>query len=197
MQPEPAGEFIIDKLQKYLPKHFTYHSVAHAFDVRNSAECIAQQENVSSYEMQLLLTAALYHDSGFLAGALGHEEESCRIVKEVLPAYGYTANEIDLICGMIMATKLPQTPHTLLESILADADLDYLGRDDFFTIGDKLFKEFTLSGATGDKDEWNKTQLDFMKNHCYFTEASTKLRRSKKEANIELVKAQLKNMDAK
>jgi len=96
-----------------------------------------------------------------------------------------------------MATKLPQTPHTLLESILADADLDYLGRDDFFTIGAKLFEEFTLSGAAGNKDEWNKKQVDFMENHCYFTHASTRLRRNNKEANIELVKAQLKDSDTK
>ena len=197
MQPEPAGEFIIDKLQKYLPKHYTYHSVEHAFDVHNAAKYIGEAEQISAYDMQLLLTAAYYHYCGFLISAVGHEHESCQIAKEVLPAYGYTTNEIDLICGMIMATKLPQTPHTLLESILADADLDYLGRDDFFTIGNKLFEEFTLSGAAGDKNEWNKTQLDFMKNHCYFTRASTKLRRGKKEANIELVKAQLKNMDAK
>ena len=45
------------------------------------------------------------------------------------------------ICGMIMATKIPQSPKNYLEQILCDADLDYLGRDDFYDIGGTLFKE--------------------------------------------------------
>ena len=32
------------------------------------------------------------------------------------------------------ATKIPQTPLTKLEEIICDADLDYLGREDFFEI---------------------------------------------------------------
>jgi len=191
MQFEQAGKFIINRLRNELPGHFTYHNIAHALDVRNAAEVLAREENVCATDMQLLLTAALYHDSGFLLGVQGHEEESCRIAQTVLPGYSYTANEIDLICGMIRATRMPQSPLSLLEEILADADLDYLGRDDFFDTGDRLFEELTLSGVVMDRAAWNKLQLDFLQNHHYFTASAIKLRQAKKEYNIAQIEAQL------
>lgn len=143
--------------------------------------------------MRLLATAALFHDAGFLKCAKGHEAESCGMAKAILPGYQYNANDIEQICGMIMATQLPQSPHNLLEQILADADLDYLGREDFFTIGDKLYQEFCLSKTINDRNEWNKLQIDFIKEHTYFTKTAINLRQAKKEANICLLMAQSKN----
>ena len=63
------------------------------------------------------------------------------MAREILPAYGLTRDQIDTICGMIMATRIPQSPSNQLERILCDADLDYLGRDDFYEIGGRLFEE--------------------------------------------------------
>jgi uncharacterized protein len=74
---------------------------------------------------------------------------------------------------------------------LVDADLDYLGRDDFFETGDRLFNELRLSGALGTKMDWNKIQLEFMENHNYFTKSAINLRQAKKAANIAQIKAQL------
>lgn len=191
MQFKQASEFIINKLNKELPHHLTYHGINHTLDVYNAAKNIGERENITADEMTLLLTAALFHDSGFVVMAKGHEEISCRIAKETLPAYGYTASEIDQICGLIMATQLPQTPKNHLENILADADLDYLGRDDFFDIGDTLFDELSFAGSIEDKLTWNQSQLDFMKNHHYFTNTALNLRQVKKAANMDVIKAEL------
>jgi uncharacterized protein len=144
---EKAGEYILDKLRNELPVRLTYHNVDHTVDVHDAAKFIGQQENIDTEDMKLLLTAALYHDSGYLIKDKGHEEESCRIAKEALSLHHYNLNEIELICGMIIATKVPQAPKNLLEKILADADLDYLGRDDFFTKGYQLFTENSNSGT--------------------------------------------------
>ena len=92
---------------------------------------------------------------------------------------------------MIMATKIPQTPKNYLEEILADADLDYLGRDDFFTINDKLYNEVFVLGMVADKEDWYRINIAFMENHCYFTETSTKLRLAKKENHIKQIKSYL------
>jgi len=188
MQFEQAGDYIISKLRKELPAHLIYHNIEHTCDVYLAAETIAKREKVSKADLKLLLTAALYHDSGFLVKAEGHEEESCRIVKSHLPLFGYIETDIDAICGMIMATRLPQLPNTLPERILADADLDYLGRDDFFKVGHRLFKELEFAGALCDEEEWNKLQLEFMEKHSYFTSTAINLRQAKKEANMEQIK---------
>jgi uncharacterized protein len=190
MQFKQAANFIKNKLKKELPANYTYHNIDHTTDVYKAAEKIGKLENISANDMKLLLTAALYHDAGFLKYNKGHEEESCRIAETVLPGFEYTANEIDIICSMIRATRVPQSPKTLLERILVDADLDYLGRDDFFTTGHRLFTELSLTGALGSEMEWNKMQLHFMENHNYFTISAINLRQAKKEANIALIKAQ-------
>jgi hypothetical protein len=192
MQFKKAGKFILDKLSKELPKYLSYHSVDHILDVYDAAEKIGKQENITPHEMKLLLTASWYHDAGFLRGPKDHEEESCKIARANLPLYGYKPEEIELICGMIMATKIPQSPKTFLEKIMADADLDYLGRDDFFSIGDKLFAELSVFGFLSSEDEWNRLQVRFLESHNYFTPTALNLRQAKKEEHLKLVKSKIK-----
>jgi uncharacterized protein len=193
MQFKSAGEFIIQKLRNELSPQLSYHSVAHVLDVYAAAEKIGAAEKISAEEMELLLTAAWYHDSGFLKGAKDHEEESCQIARAVLPAFDYQPKEIEQICGMIMATKIPQSPQNHLEEILADADLDYLGRDDFFTIGAQLFVELTNFGAIKTVQEWNELQVRFLESHHYFTKTALQLRQTKKEKHLQAIKAKVKD----
>ncbi len=193
MQIEPVREFILDELRRGLPHHLSYHSVEHVLDVYNAAEYIGMREGISAIDMRLLLTAALYHDSGFLQGPKEHEEMSCSIAKQILPDFGYTDDEIERICNMIRATKIPQLPKTRLEEILADADLDYLGRDDFFTTGEKLFEEFSFFGVVNNREEWNKLQVNFLEKHRFFTNTSIEMRKVEKEKHLEAIKSQLAN----
>ena len=196
MQFKKAGKYIINKLSKELPRHLSYHSVDHIQDVYTAAEQIGKQEGITETDMKLLLTAAWYHDSGFLKGAKEHEDESCRIVQATLPGYGYTPSQIEKICGMIMATKIPQSPKNHLEEILADADLDYLGREDFFTIGDKLYNELCVFGFINTEAEWNQLQVKFLERHHYFTKSALALRQQKKEEHLKQVKNKLNNSQA-
>lgn len=193
MQFEEAKEFILNKLRKELPGHLSYHSIGHVEDVLQAATNLALEERVNEHDLLLLQTAALFHDSGFLFGAAEHERKSCELAQEFLPQFGYNNEEIAKICGMIMATKIPQMPTNLLEQILADADLDYLGRDDFFTIGNGLYEELAMFGIINNKDDWNKLQIRFLENHHYFTETAIRLRKAKKDEYLNLIKAQLAN----
>ena len=193
MQFKTAGDFIKNKLRKELSANYIYHNIDHTNDVCQAAESIGKQEGIGANDMKLLLTAAAYHDSGFLKFNNGHEEESCRIAAEALPLFGYTEHDINLICSMIRATRVPQSPKTLLERILVDADLDYLGRDDFFEVGHRLYNELKLTGTIHDKAAWNRLQLDFITNHNYFTETAINLRQAKKQANIAQIRIQLLN----
>ena len=150
--------------------------------------CFRRQEKINPYQTQLILTAASYHDSGFLNCYSGHEEASCKIAEENLPFFNYAKEEIETICGMIRATRIPQSPKNLLEQIIADADLDYLGRDDYFTISNQLFKELFFSGLLTNEAEWIRLQISFIESHKYFTNTSIRLRESKKQTNLEKIK---------
>src|ERR1700743_2061738 len=191
MQFKRAGNFILNKLKNELPAHLSYHGIDHTMDVYTAAERIAKEKGISDYEQKLLLTAALFHDTGFIKKREGHEVESCNFARQYLPLYGYKTAEIELICGMIRATRIPQSPQTYLEEILCDADLDYLGRDDFFSTGSKLFEELKSEGLIKTENEWNKMQEAFISKHHYHTANSIKLRQAKKEEYLNLVKSKI------
>ena len=191
MDYENIKKIILQRLKEHLPEHLSYHSVHHVKDVIQAVEEIAVAENISEENIMLLKTAALFHDTGFLYGAKDHEEKSCEIAQEYLPDYGYSQSQIDKIKGMIMATKIPQSPKNHLEEILADADLDYLGRDDFFKIGDKLFDELTMFGIVNSERDWNLLQEKFLESHHFFTKTAINNRNQKKQENLEIIKSKL------
>ncbi len=192
MQFERVKKFILDKLKKELTKNLTYHSLGHIKDVYKAAENLSHLEGLTDEDKLLLLTAVLFHDSGFLISQKEHERLSCELAQKYLPDFDYTPAEIERICGMIMATQIPQSPKNLLEKIICDADLDYLGRDDFFTIGDKLFDELVMYGIIDNENEWNKLQVRFLEKHRYFTSSAIRLRKAKKIENLAIVKSKIK-----
>lgn len=189
MQFEHACRYILEKLRTGLPAEFTYHNATHTLDVSDACGRLAEFENISDTEKMLLLTAACYHDCGFLVKSEGHEEESCKIAVEILPQFSYSATDIKAICGMIRATRIPQTPQNHLEQIIADADLDYLGRDDFEELSQKLFLELKARGLAADIDQWNRTQIAFLEQHIYFTPTAACLRNAGKEAHLLAIKS--------
>ncbi len=184
MEFEKLSKYILDRLKLELPSILYYHSFGHVLDVFQSAQNLAGMEVIDDEELMLLKTAVLFHDSGFMVQLQNHEEAGCKIVKEVLPNYQYSSEQIECICGMIMATKIPQTPLTKLEQIICDADLDYLGRDDFWEIGNNLFKELTELGILKNEEDWNRLQLNFLSKHQYFTDGAKKLRQNKKQEHL-------------
>lgn len=193
MEYEKLNKIILKRLRENLPEHLSYHSVMHVKDVIDAVEKIAKSEGVNDEDLVLLKTAALFHDTGFLYGSKDHEEKSCEIAAEYLLEYGFSQYQLDKINGMIMATKIPQTPKNHLEQIVADADLDYLGRDDFFVIGDKLFEELSMFGIVNSERDWNLLQEKFLESHHYFTETAINSRNQKKQDNLDIIKTKLKN----
>lgn len=121
------------RLRAELSPELTYHNVAHTQDdVIPGAARLARLSDMAEGDVCLLEVAAAYHDIGFIHVRVEHEPVSVRIAAETLPAYGFSPQQIERIASMILATRLPQSPHNPLEEILADADLDVPGRDDFF-----------------------------------------------------------------
>ncbi|MES2328909.1 MAG: YitT family protein [Bacteroidota bacterium] len=189
MQVEAAGAFIIEKLQKELPAYLSYHNIDHTRGVLKQSLEIAASENVTGEELDLLSTAALFHDAGFIKKYTGHEEVSCEYAREFLPRFDYTDGQIDTICELIMATKIPQSPKTALAEILCDADLYYLGTDDYGLKAEKLYPEFLKEGIASDKMEWQRQQILFLESHTYFTETAQEFLSDKQEKNLILLNA--------
>jgi uncharacterized protein len=188
-------EYIVGRLKRELPNNLYYHGIHHTFDVLKSAEMIGREEKISDDEMTLLKIAVLYHDAGFTKVYKNHEEEGCKMAQEDLPKFGFTQKDIDIICGMIMATRIPQMPHTKLERIIADADLEYLGTDKFESVGRTLFDEMKVYLNLDSERQWNIIQMNFLKSHHYHTDFCKKNREPLKRKNLEEIVDIVKNYD--
>ncbi|WP_428665656.1 HD domain-containing protein [Runella sp.] len=186
MNIEDVEIYILDKLRKNLSPTLYYHGLHHTVDVVEASLKIAEAEGIVDEESLLLLkTAALYHDVGFITTYRGHEEEGCRIAQLTLPNFGYNPSQIEKVCGMIMATKIPQTPHNHLEKIIADADLDYLGGTQFWPIANSLYEELREREMVTDLQTWNKIQVNFLTAHSYWTPTAQAWRDKKKQSSLE------------
>jgi len=184
-------EIILDKLEKELPAYLYYHNVKHTVDVATEVELIGWAEGVSDHDILLLKTAGLLHDAGHTVAYDDHEYHGTVLAKQVLPRYGYSDAEIERICEIIMATKLPPRPTNILEEIICDADLDYLGRSDMIPVSNTLYKELKEQNKIGTLNDWNKLQIKFISGHQYFTKTAQSLREVNKQAQIARIKSLL------
>lgn len=177
---------VMECLKEKLSPLLVYHHWKHTEYVVKMAEYIAQKEHCTDAEILLVKTAALFHDAGFVNSITdSHEEESIRFAQNKLPKFGYNQKEIELITGMIHATKIPQKPKNKLECILADADLEYLGTDNFIYIGSKLYQELKHENPNLSLEEWNEIQITFLQSHVYHTNYCLHNRAEKKEKNLQ------------
>jgi len=186
-----AERFILRKLENELSEKLHYHSIEHTRDVVQAVERLALSENVTDEGLFLLKTAASYHDAGFIEQYEKNEPVGARLSAEILPKYGYTQEHIDIIKELIYVTSVPHKPKNLIEEIICDADLDYLGRDDFHEIADRLRKELREQGKLDSDRKWDEIQVNFLMQHKYFTKTAKATRDEKKLKNLQEIKDRL------
>ena len=178
-------EEMLDFLEHRLPQNLYYHNIKHTIDVITEVELIGWAEGISSDDIFLLKLAALFHDAGHTINYKEHEFYGTEIAVEKLNGYGLNKEQISTVCRLIMATKSPPQPKDLLEQIMCDSDLDYLGRIDFLPVSNTLYKELKERNMITSWNDWNKLQLKFISNHQYFTKTAQSLREVNKQQQIE------------
>lgn len=167
---QELNDLVIHLLKTRIPVNYYYHNYEHTLYVMDKVLEIGRQENCTTRELELLWAAALFHDTGHIHCYRGHEEASCELARTHLPGYAFSPDDINTICGMIMATKIPQSPQNKLEEIIADADLEYLGTPLAPVVANHLFKELQALNPLLTEAEWNQIQINFLTAHRYFTE---------------------------
>jgi len=155
---------------------------------------LASSNGITPEDTQLLRVAAAYHDIGFTERVQGHEMAGMRIAAQLLPQFGFQPDDIEKVMGMILATRLPQNPLTLLEEIVADADLDVLGREDFFPRSVALRQELMALGQTPSWKQWQEQQLKFLQQHNYFTEEARRLRDENKRKHALILEERVRQL---
>ena len=192
MEKTQIFENLFTRLEQGLPYYLYYHSLDHTKRVIERSVFLARDEGLSEEEIELIKVAALYHDAGFLIGRKDHETKSCKLASKELPEFNYSEEEIETICGMINATRIPQETHNIYDKIVADADLFYLGTDEYDIYSNQLYKELKHIRPEIDEKEWFKIQLDFLYSHTFHTRYGINVLDPVKQKNIKkLINSQL------
>lgn len=189
MNFEAIKEVVFHKLENELPSHLTYHNLSHTKEVLAAATHLAEMEKLTPDQTLLVKTAALLHDTGFITNHINHEKLSCDLASQILPQYGYTPDQIQRINTMIMGTKFLEVPNDHLSMILCDADLYYLGGEDYATKAENLYQEYLTHGIVDNDKEWFEKQIDFLTTHKFYTSTAIKEREKQKQATKDLLLA--------
>jgi predicted metal-dependent HD superfamily phosphohydrolase len=195
-----VDRYIRDLFREELPDGVKYHDADHTLHPTRGVVAVANKlavaEKVTEHERELLLAAAYFHDTGYIR-EYGHNEPiAARMAGRILRLVGYRADEIGTIKKMILATDLRRGPCNHLEKILCDADLDNLGREDFFELDQKLREGRRIRGIdVSDDAEWYRGTLEVMKKYPYRTETQKKLRGRRRRKNLERLLKKLETLE--
>ncbi|MEI8246021.1 MAG: HD domain-containing protein [Lentisphaerota bacterium] len=177
-------KFILEMLKKKLSDKLSYHNVRHTIETVKAAAEFSRSEGLPEEEITILKTAALFHDSGYLRTPFDNERIGMEIARDILPEYGYTPDQIEKVCRLILATRMPQKPENFGEQIICDADLQYLGTDDYDNLSTLLRKEMSFYNIMFTDRDWLDFQINFLKNHRYFTQSCRQARDAGKAGHL-------------
>ena len=204
-QPHTARLKIVDQyirelFKDELPDGIKYHDADHTLHPTRGVVAVANRiaisENVSEHDRELLITAAYFHDTGYIREYDKNEPIAARMAGRILKLIGYAPNEIEKVQKMILSTDLEREPKTDVEKILCDADLDHFGREDFFKLDGKLREGRGIRGIdVSDEAKWYKGTLEIIKKHQYYTESQKKLRENGKQKNIKMLLKKLEKIE--
>jgi predicted metal-dependent HD superfamily phosphohydrolase len=182
---EDIKKFVVALFRNRQDDHLFYHNLQHTQSVVKAVIQIANHFQLNDSDRFTVVAAAWFHDCGYYGDISNHEEKSALIAVDFLKDCSQDEKVLNNITSCILATKLPQKPATLLESILCDADLFHLGGDSFIKKSKLLRKEVNaLNISKTGKEQWRQKTVQFLKGHDYHTDYCRLLLNPGKEKNI-------------
>jgi len=192
---------IVSAVKKYVEELFlskydnrsSYHSLEHTKEVAEAAEKIGKGSDLSKEELEAVVIAAWFHDTGYLFEFKNHEEQSVKLAEEFLSSKNYPEEKINRVRDCILATRMNSVPGNLMEEVIHDADYINLSNQDNLRQSELLRSErINYGGTEPTEEEWLTSELKFLLNHRYYTEYAKNKLEDKKADNIKKLKKKLK-----
>ncbi|OQP57678.1 hypothetical protein A3860_08585 [Niastella vici] len=183
--------YVKNLFDTYHRPQLLYHNFAHTQQVVAHAYEISYHNRLDNDDLFIVVSAAWFHDTGYLFGDGGHhEEKSVQLMLEFLAAFPIEPATAEAITACILSTKMPAKPNSLLEKIICDADTYHLGTDTFKSLNKLVWQENESRLHTKLANQPVQT-LRFLEVHRFYTPYCQYLLNAGKEKNIAWLKAQL------
>jgi len=162
--------YVRNLLDAKLPPWVAYHDYRHTAETFRACREIGRASRLSPGDLQVALLAALFHDTGYVETVKGHEKRSAAIAARFLRSKGYPVKSVRAVRGCIIATTMPQSPRNLVEAVVCDADMIYVGSKEFFRKNDLLREEIEgREEIMVEPKSWLRHSLEFLKGQSYHT----------------------------
>ncbi|MBX2914737.1 MAG: HD domain-containing protein [Cyclobacteriaceae bacterium] len=182
--------YVTGLFNHYLPANCKFHTIHHTLNVVQFCYELGEHYRLTKTDMEKLLLAAWFHDTGYCLNIDDHENASVTIVSTFLDSRNLTENYLPSVKKLILATKRLGEPVTLAEQIICDADAQHLGAEDYFNWCALLKEELELKNCQELSDkEWSQMNICFFDSHRYFTDYAQKMWGGQKLKNLNLLKA--------
>ena len=182
---KPLYACVQQEVFRHLPNNLFYHIELHTQNVMANAMLLSEEAQLSSRQEELLYAAAILHDTGYGKKYKSNEGVASLLAGKLLPDFGFLPDEIEIVQNMILATNLIINPGSKLEMLLSDADMGYLGQEDFLIWSDRLLREWRLHHIfNGTDKEWLEGQKQFVKKYRYNTLEAGQLFNAGKATNL-------------
>ena len=181
-----AEDFVFQLFKDKLPVAYIYHNFDHTQKVVRAAHTIAKAEGIEDPDLEMLLLAAWFHDTGYVHGFLNHEEQSVQIVGDFLKNLNKDKEFIDKVAALIRVTQVGYLPQNHLEKIIKDADYWHFGSKDYLEICQFLREEWRMTQDKRFTDlEWGlENRRILLTCHRYFTDYAKENWQEVKSKNI-------------
>jgi predicted metal-dependent HD superfamily phosphohydrolase len=191
-----SEKHVQDLFDKYYQDNLVFHNIEHTRSVVQRVQEIASHYDLNEREMQELLVAAWFHDTGhLLTEPANHEEKSIEIMKAFITPKVNDEEFVQKVARLIKMTKLPPSPQTLQDKIICDADTYHFGVDDFKKTNKAMKKELTLRKMNTLVMDWEKNTLELLQRHQFFTTYCQELLQAGKEKNIQKFRKKVNKLD--
>lgn len=189
-----ASDSVTNLYKSRLPKGVTYHDLTHTKETAETALEMAYNLIMSPEEIEMLMISAWFHDVGMIYQYNLHEEKSAEVCREFLIAQNYPHEKIEKVISMILSTSIPQKPNNLLEEIICDADLSYLGKKEFFSRSTLLREEWeNMLGRYLSEIDWLKINLEFLLQNKFHTKYAKETFDAQRKENINLIREKIES----
>lgn len=188
---EKTREFVGGFIAENFTEKICYHSIDHTLEVVEAVEIIGKYCRISKEDLEAVIIAAWFHDTGYYLGCDSHEEASANIAEQYLTNENVDFGIINKVVNCILSTKVPQMPKTILEKIICDADLFHLGSENYFDKSELLWRELTLHNQEMTYESWLKLSKVFVETHEYHTSFGKETLLPKQEKNLALLKSKI------
>ena len=190
---DATKNFVSEIFNEKYDSKAAYHSLEHSRDVAEASEKIGKASDLKDDQLEIVILAAWFHDTGYLFQRKDHEIASVKTAETFLRKNSYPEEKISAVAECIFSTRMGHVPRNVMEKVIMDADFTNLSSNDNLKQADLLRKEMVnFGGSEPTEEEWLTAELKFLLNHQYHTSYARNKLEDKKSDNIKKIRKKLK-----